>query len=310
MANWTCTVPAEAEQLLREWITFHRRTLDEVKNLIITAPPGDARRMRGNDPRREIIRHELDALDVLETLLDMGEVVIASPPKFFERSVVSAISNALTVSAVHEFLGGSMPPAQAVFIDWLRLMHDAPIGGQNSKPSVFGMRIRINDRILSDQELSIDLGREIKRYKPEALTTEAQVATERRTRWTYAELSAFVNEIKVPSIADAKDIAWPLLQKHSAGGFLFQLCWHGTCIKSGNPLEVRSAKHYVSAYAAENEVCQLVLKAAIQAAEHEIRERFEYRGVPVYRPHQPLDALRGFTKGHAEELRPAISEEA
>lgn len=50
-------------------------------------------------------------------------------------------------------------------------------------------------------------------------------------------------------------------------------------------------KWYVSSFSTDGEVIQTALKAVLTAAEHEIRETFQYHGRAIFEPHYSLDAL-------------------
>jgi hypothetical protein len=53
----------------------------------------------------------------------------------------------------------------------------------------------------------------------------------------------------------------------------------------------KGRKWYVSPYAIDQEIIQTAFKAVVSAVEHETREQFIYRGVPIFNPHIDLDAL-------------------
>ena len=50
-------------------------------------------------------------------------------------------------------------------------------------------------------------------------------------------------------------------------------------------------KFYVSSYATDSEIVATAFKAVTTAEEHETREKFLYKGLPIYGPHQSLEAL-------------------
>lgn len=63
------------------------------------------------------------------------------------------------------------------------------------------------------------------------------------------------------------------------------------CNVTGEPLEWKSRKWLLSRHMTDGEVIQTALKAIMTAEEHEIRERFKYKGQPVFDPHYDIDKL-------------------
>lgn len=51
----------------------------------------------------------------------------------------------------------------------------------------------------------------------------------------------------------------------------------------------KSRKWYVSRYSTNSEIVQTALKAVLTAEEHEAREKFLYRNVPVFSPHRDIE---------------------
>lgn len=123
--------------------------------------------------------------------------------------------------------------------------------------------------------------------------------------WTSEKLNDFIGELTIPAPAGSVR-GWASISVESIGagyGYLFQIHWTAKDTTTGEETTQHSAKHYLSRHAAKNEIAQAILAAVIRASEHEIRERFQYDGVAVYRPHQSLEALHTFTRCTPPELR-------
>lgn len=60
---------------------------------------------------------------------------------------------------------------------------------------------------------------------------------------------------------------------------------------TGVVMPVKGRKWHISDHATESEIVLTCLKAAITAAEHEIREGFSYRGRRLFHPHPDINAL-------------------
>lgn len=62
-------------------------------------------------------------------------------------------------------------------------------------------------------------------------------------------------------------------------------------VMSVDELEQRGRKWTLSPHMTRSEIVQTALKAVLAAVEHEAREDFHYRGVPVFGPHIDVMAL-------------------
>ena len=66
----------------------------------------------------------------------------------------------------------------------------------------------------------------------------------------------------------------------------------------------KSRKWKLSPWMVKSEVINTCFKAVMTAEEHEIREAFNYRGVPIYGPHYNVDALVAARRSsNVDELR-------
>ena len=71
---------------------------------------------------------------------------------------------------------------------------------------------------------------------------------------------------------------------------------NGVCNVTGKPDPWRGRKWALSQFMTDGEIVNTIWKAAMTAAEHELREGFKYKGVTIYDPHYDPDALVDFMK--------------
>ena len=64
-------------------------------------------------------------------------------------------------------------------------------------------------------------------------------------------------------------------------------------VNDGTPAPQHTRRWLLSPHMTKSEIVQTVFKCAITASEHEVRERFTYRGRTVFGPHFDVDALWG-----------------
>lgn len=77
----------------------------------------------------------------------------------------------------------------------------------------------------------------------------------------------------------------------SALAFLVIECPDGKCSEDGTDNAWRGRKWYLSEHMTRSEIVQTAFKAVLTALEHEARENFKFRDVPVLDPHLDLDNL-------------------
>lgn len=65
----------------------------------------------------------------------------------------------------------------------------------------------------------------------------------------------------------------------------------GKCNVSGEPWEWKGRRWRLSRYMTDGEIVQTAFLAIKTAEEHELRDKFTYRGVPIFGPHWDVDAL-------------------
>jgi hypothetical protein len=73
--------------------------------------------------------------------------------------------------------------------------------------------------------------------------------------------------------------------------FLQIVCDEGICNVTGKPMKWTSRKWFLSPHMTDGEIVQTALKACLTAAEHEIREKFKYRGMSIFDPHYDIEKL-------------------
>lgn len=78
-----------------------------------------------------------------------------------------------------------------------------------------------------------------------------------------------------------------------ADGFLLRLHAVGACAESGETRSLDGRRWHLDRSATRADVVRTAFKAALTWQEHETREAFRYRGVPVFGPHQDVEALAG-----------------
>ena len=72
---------------------------------------------------------------------------------------------------------------------------------------------------------------------------------------------------------------------------MLQVEFTAECSKTGGVDTWKGRKWYISRHATKSEIVQTAFKAVLTALEHEAREKFRYRGLPVYGPHFNVDRL-------------------
>jgi hypothetical protein len=68
-------------------------------------------------------------------------------------------------------------------------------------------------------------------------------------------------------------------------------CDEGLCNVTGKPLEWSGRKWFLSEHMTRSEVVQTAFLAAKTAVEHELREKFLYRGQAIFEPHYDVELL-------------------
>lgn len=84
-----------------------------------------------------------------------------------------------------------------------------------------------------------------------------------------------------------------------------QVTWLDRCARTGDECKQSGRKWYISKHMVRSEIVQTAFKAVLTACEHEVRERFLYRGKPIFGPHFDVDRLVELCeKGGTDERTP------
>lgn len=73
-----------------------------------------------------------------------------------------------------------------------------------------------------------------------------------------------------------------------AEGVIFRLSWTARDVGTGMTYEAEGRRHLIDYMASEDQIVKLCLAACLAVSEHEVRERFIYRGKQVFDPHLPV----------------------
>jgi hypothetical protein len=107
--------------------------------------------------------------------------------------------------------------------------------------------------------------------------------------------------LTLPSLQQVLDeIHFDNCRFHAApldGGFLLHLSFTLPCAATGQPAEFTGRHWHIPASATRADVVRTALKAALTWQEHEARERFTYRGKPIFSPHADPDRLLQLSPG-------------
>jgi len=92
-------------------------------------------------------------------------------------------------------------------------------------------------------------------------------------------------------IADIKYKDWKIYLFQSPR-LTIQVTWQDACVVTGNMMEQESRKWFLDAEEiTEDYVVNTVFKAIQNAEEHEVKERFNYKGKRVFNPHVSIAKL-------------------
>lgn len=84
---------------------------------------------------------------------------------------------------------------------------------------------------------------------------------------------------------------WMFVVEEEMGAAYLQIKWWGLDAETDQPGQLSSRKWRLSWHMTRSELVQTALKAVLAAEEHETRERFKYRGKPIFGPHLNVDVL-------------------
>ena len=76
------------------------------------------------------------------------------------------------------------------------------------------------------------------------------------------------------------------------GNYYMQGMFNAPCNDNGGDDRVQTTRKWrLSVHMTKSEVVQTALKLVLTSIEHEAREQFKYRGMPIFGPHFDVDAL-------------------
>lgn len=88
---------------------------------------------------------------------------------------------------------------------------------------------------------------------------------------------------------------WAFVVRKKGDGFLIQVQFMGEDTDGSGKMELQKCrKWFVSQYSCDSEVVRSCFLAIRQAEEHELCERFHYKGHQVYNPHLHMDLMAEF----------------
>lgn len=100
-----------------------------------------------------------------------------------------------------------------------------------------------------------------------------------------------------------KDWEFHLIEENNTAFLQLRFKDMCACRDSAPLMEHRCRKWRLSLRATRSEIVQTAFAAVLLAEEHEIRERFRYRGRAVYGPHFNVDDLVNLCDTHRTDMR-------
>lgn len=111
------------------------------------------------------------------------------------------------------------------------------------------------------------------------------------------EVQAVLNEVQF--------MDWEVRLMEKGDGYLLQ--WIFMDVDVENPTAGRVPQHcrkwYVSPYSTDTEIVETAWKAVKIAMEHEVREKFMFRGRRIFSPHFDINALVSLCDKQAYDVR-------
>jgi len=109
-------------------------------------------------------------------------------------------------------------------------------------------------------------------------------------------------------------VHFPLYVFHVAQAgdrFWLQATFFSECAETSEVKRQHTRKWYISHEATRSEVVQTAFKCVLTSVEHEAREAFRYRGMPIFGPHYDCDLLAAlFAQGDPLSRRAPAAAEA
>ncbi len=89
---------------------------------------------------------------------------------------------------------------------------------------------------------------------------------------------------------------FPLHDKYKFGRIYLQCKFKAPCSKTGQILEWKSGKHYLSSHMTEDEVIKKAFVCIRDAITHEVMENFKVDNITLFNPHTSFEALLKVSK--------------
>lgn len=113
---------------------------------------------------------------------------------------------------------------------------------------------------------------------------------------TLTEIEKLLTSVKYPGYR------WVVVGKSDM--WYLQAAFTAPDCKTHQPAWQHTRKWYLSYHATPSEIVQTALKCVLTSVEHEAREVFTYRGVPIFSPHYDVNQLVALhLTGAAESTR-------
>lgn len=111
------------------------------------------------------------------------------------------------------------------------------------------------------------------------------------------------NVNKIISLIQYKD--WKFVVLTKGDGFLIQVQFMGEDTDGSGQMELQKCrKWFISQHSGDSEIIRSCFLAIRQAEEHELCERFLYKGQQIYNPHLDMDRMADFITAKPFEVRP------
>lgn len=105
-------------------------------------------------------------------------------------------------------------------------------------------------------------------------------------------------------LSEVKYKDWQFVVDRKGDGFLIQVQFMGEDTDGSGKLELQKCrKWFVSQHSCDSEVVRSCFLAIRQAEEHELCERFHYKGHQVYNPHLDMTMMADFISKKPFQVR-------
>lgn len=106
-------------------------------------------------------------------------------------------------------------------------------------------------------------------------------------------------------LANIQFMNWEIRLLEKGDGYLLQIIFMDVDVENPDlgPVPQHCRKWYVSPYSTESEIVETAWKAVKTAMEHEVREKFMYRGRRIFSPHFDVNKLVDLCDKQAYDIR-------